>query len=707
MVQSIFDDSFGDAMAATPLHYPPTRKQDVVEDYHGTPVADPYRWLEDDNSEETKAWVEAQNAVTFAYLDEIPEREGIRDRLTALMDYERYSAPFKRGKRYFYSYNSGLQNQSVLYVTEDPAAQGRVLLDPNGLSDDGTVSLSGVSITDDGRFMAYGLSESGSDWTTWKVRDIDSGKDLPDEVRWSKFSGAAWRKDGSGFYYSAYDAPEEGAAFTGQNLNQKLYFHRLGTPQSQDALIYARPDHPTWGFAADVTEDGRWLVISQWEGTERKNRLFLQDLTSPGSTVEPFLDAFDAQYNVVENDGATFLVHTDFGAPRKRLVTIHREHPSSAHWKILIPEDPGTSVLSSVVAAGRRLVAQWMTDAHEQLKVYDWSGVFERDIALPTLGTAGFSGRRHDLEGFYSFTSFTYPTTIYRYDLSSGVSSVFRAPTVDFQPSDFVTEQVFYPSKDGTRIPMFLTCRKGLRRDGENPTLLYGYGGFDVSLTPAYSTGRLVWMEMGGVYAQANLRGGGEYGQAWHDAGRLKQKQNVFDDFIAGAEWLISERLTSSSKLAIQGGSNGGLLVGACMTQRPDLFGACLPAVGVLDMLRFHLFTIGWAWKSDYGSSETRDGFETLYRYSPLHNLRPGVAYPPTLVATGDHDDRVVPAHSHKFIATLQACQAGPAPVLTRIETKAGHGAGKPTDKIIAELADEWAFLVKNLDMALPETSGA
>jgi prolyl oligopeptidase len=696
----------GTLMAQIPLKYPETHKADVVDDYHGTKVADPYRWLEDDNSAETKAWVEAQNKVTFAYLAGIPERAAIKDRLTKLMDYERFSAPFKRGKRYFYSHNSGLQNQAVLFVTENPAEKGRVLLDPNTLSKDGTVALSGMSVSHDGKVMAYGLSESGSDWVTWKVRDVETGKDLTDEVRWSKFSGAAWRKDGSGFYYSRYDAPKEGAALTGQNLDQKLYFHKLGSTQDQDALVYARPDHPTWGFGSEVTEDGRWLVISQWEGTERKNRLFLQDLSKSGAAVEPFLDRFDAQYNVVDNDGEVFYIQTDNGAPRNRLVAIPKGGVDPTKWKTLIPEDKGTAVLVSVSMGAGRFVAQWMTDAHEQLKVYALDGAFEREIALPTLGTTGFSGRREDGEGFYSFTSFTYPTTIYRYDFKSAKSEVFRAPKVAFNPSDYETKQVFYASKDGTKVPMFLTHKKGVKMDGQNPTLLYGYGGFDISLTPSFSTGRLTWMEMGGVYAQANLRGGGEYGQAWHDAGRLKVKQNVFDDFIAAAEWLIAHKITSTPKLAIQGGSNGGLLVGACMTQRPDLFGACLPAVGVMDMLRFHKFTIGWAWKSDYGSSETKEGFDVLIKYSPLHNLKPGVKYPPTMVTTGDHDDRVVPAHSHKFTATLQACQAGPAPVLTRIETKAGHGAGKPTDKIIAELADEWAFLVKNLGMRLPEGFG-
>jgi prolyl oligopeptidase len=692
--------------AQLPLNYPQTRKAEVVDDFFGTKVADPYRWLEDDNSPDTKAWVEAQNKVTSAYLEQIPERTQIRQRLTKLWNFERFGVPFKKGRRTFYSHNTGLQNQAVLFVTSDPAKEGRVLLDPNTLSKDGTVALSGTAITEDGRLLAYSVSTAGSDWQTWKVRDVASGKDLADEVRWSKFSGAAWKKDGSGFFYSRYDAPKEGGALTGVNKFQKIYFHRVGTAQVQDELIYERRDQPDWGFGAEVTEDGRWLVITQSEGTERRNRVFLKDLTRPRAAVEAFLDAFDAQYSVVGNAGSTFFVLTDKAAPRSRLVAIPF-HAGGIILRELIPEAKGMDVLASVSLVGGRFVATWMRDAHSVVSFHTLDGRVQGELSLPTLGTVdGFYGKRTDAVTYYAFTSFAQPATIYRLDLKTGQSTVFRAPKVDFNPANYEVKQVFYPSKDGTKIPMFLIHKKGLRLDGQNPTLLYGYGGFDVSLTPAFSVYRLVWLEMGGVYAMANLRGGGEYGKAWHDAGRLEKKQNCFDDFIAAAEWLVANKYTSTPKLAINGASNGGLLVGACLTQRPDLFGAAVPEVGVLDMLRYHKFTIGWAWKSDYLVSDTKPGFEGLMQFSPLHTLKAGVKYPATLVTTGDHDDRVVPAHSHKFLATLQACQAGPAPVLTRIETNAGHGAGKPTDKVIAERSDVLAFLVKNLGMKVPPSPG-
>ncbi|WP_243383187.1 prolyl oligopeptidase family serine peptidase [Geothrix alkalitolerans] len=689
--------------AQTPLTYPPTRKGDVVDDFFGTKVADPYRWLEDDNSAETKAWVEAQNKVTFAYLAQIPQRATIRERMTRLWDFEKFSAPFKRGGRYFYSYNTGLQNQSVLYVTEDPKAKGRVLLDPNTLSKDGTVALSGASFTEDGGLMAYSVSVAGSDWQTWKVRDVATGKDLSDEIRWSKASGASWLKDGTGFFYSRYEAPKEGGALTGVNNNHLLYFHKLGTPQSEDALIYQRPDQPEWYLGGTVTDDGRWLVITGNKGTNPETSVFLKDLTKPGSPVEPFLDRMDASYGVVDNEGDRFFVVTNQGAPRNRLVAIRKGQTEPANWTEIIPQAKGRDVLESVSLVGNRFIATWMRDAHSAVEFYDMKGKKAGALALPTLGTVtGFSGRRQDTETFYTFGSFAYPGTIYRLDLKTARSTVFRAPKVAFKPADYEVEQVFYPSKDGTKIPMFLVHKKGIKLDGQNPTLLYGYGGFNVSLTPAFSVSRMVWLGMGGVYAMPNLRGGGEYGLEWYDAGRKDKKQNVFDDFIAAAEWLIAHKITSTPKLAINGGSNGGLLVGACLTQRPDLFGAAVPEVGVMDMLRFHKFTLGWGWKSDYGSSETKEGFETLMKYSPLHTIKPGTKYPPTLITTGDHDDRVVPAHSHKFTATLQAAQAGPAPILTRIETSAGHGAGKPTAKVIEERADVLAFLVKNLGMKTP-----
>ena len=690
-------------VAQAPLIYPATRKADVVDDYHGTKVADPYRWLEDDRSTETAAWVAAENKVTQAYLGGIPERKPIEARLTKLWDYEKFGAPVKRGKNYIYSHNTGLQNQGVLYATTDLKAKGRVLLDPNGLSADGTVSLGGTEFTEDGRFMAYSLSKGGADLNVWKVRNVETGQDLPDELPLGRNSVSDWAKDGGGFYYTRYPLPKDRSALTGVFKHQQLFFHKLGAAVEKDAVVYERTDQPDWGFGADVTDDGKWLVIYQHQGTDRRSRIFLKDLTKADAKVEPWLDKFDATYRVVGNDGDTFYVTTDQGAPRGRLVAIERSKPEPKYWKILLAEGPGRDVLASVNLVANRFAATWRIDALNTVRIYDLKGKLEREIALPGVGSlTGFGGRRQDTEAFYGFTSYNLPTTLYRYDFTTGKSGVFRQSKVAFDPSAFEVKQVFYPSKDGTKIPMFLAYRKGLKLDGQNPTLLYGYGGFNIPMAPGFSPATLAWLEMGGVYAMACLRGGSEYGRAWYEAGRLKTKQNVFDDFIAAAEWLIKEKYTVTPKLAIHGGSNGGLLVGACMTQRPDLFGATLPAVGVMDMLRFHKFTIGWMWKSDYDCSDDAEGFKYLMTYSPLQNLKPGVKYPPTLVTTGDHDDRVVPAHSHKFIATLQADQAGSAPVLTRIETNAGHGAGKPTTKQIAERADQWAFLLKNLGMKLP-----
>jgi prolyl oligopeptidase len=690
-------------LAQSPFKAPDTRRGDVVDDYFGTKVPDPFRWLEDDNAEETKAWVQAQNRVTFAFLESVPGREAIRKRITALFDFERFSAPSRHGAHYFYSHNTGLQNQSVLFVTASLKEKGRVLLDPNGLSKDGTVALSGAAVSEDGKLLAYAVSAGGSDWQTWKVRDVATGRDLADEVKWSKASGASWRKDGSGFYYSRFPEPKAGDALKGLNQGHQVFFHRLGTPQAQDVLVFERPDQPEWYLGAGVSDDGRWLVIHAGKGTDPKTRVFLQDLSKPGSPVEPFLDAMDAAYGVVGNDGETFYVLTDRDAPRFRLVAIRRGSPAPEAWKGLIPEGRDRDVLSGVSLVGGRFIANWMRDAHTEIEFFAKDGRRQKALKLPTLGSAGgFDGRPSDTEAFYTFTSFTHPGTVYRYDFRTGRSSLWKAPKLAFDPGAFETRQVFYASKDGTKVPMFLVHRKGLRMDGTNPTLLYGYGGFNVSLTPSYSSSRVAWLEMGGVFAMPNLRGGGEYGMAWYDAGRLKNKQNVFDDFIAAAEWLVASKVTSAPKLAINGGSNGGLLVGACLAQRPDLFGAAVPEVGVMDMLRFHKFTLGWGWKSDYGSSETKEGFDVLMKYSPIHTIKPGVKYPPTLVTTGDHDDRVVPAHSHKFTATLQAAQGGPAPILTRIETDAGHGAGKPTDKAIAERADVFAFLVKVLQIKLP-----
>jgi prolyl oligopeptidase len=688
------------AQAPARVEYPETRKGDVVDDYFGTKIADPYRWLEDPNSPETQDWVERQNKVTLAFLDRIPARTRIRERLTTLWNYERYGLPSKQGGWYVFAKNDGLQNQPVVYKTASLLAAPEVLLDPNQLSADGTVALGTTSFTDDGKLMAYSVSSAGSDWLEWRVRDVDTAKDLPDVVKWSKFSDASWLKDGSGFFYSRYDAPAEGQAYSGVNKYQKVFFHRIGTTQDQDTLVYARPDQPDWGFGATVTEDGRFLVITQWEGTNRENRVFVRDLSKEGSAIEPFLDKFDAKYDVVGNDGERFYVLTDKDAGRNRLVAIDLAKAEAAGWTTLIPEPSGRDVLSGVLMLGNRFLVELRTDAHETLRVHGLDGALEREVPLPVLGSlGGISARRRDAEAFYAFTSFTYPTTIFRYDPRSGESTVFKQPQVAFTPADYEVKQVFYTSKDGTRVPMFLVGRKGLARTGATPTLLYGYGGFDISLTPAFSPALIGWLEMGGLFAQPNLRGGGEYGKDWHDAGRLAKKQNVFDDVIAAAEYLIKEGCTSSAKLAINGGSNGGLLVGAAITQRPDLFAAAVSQVGVLDMLRFHKFTIGWAWTSDYGSSDTKEGFDVLIKYSPLHNIKPGTTYPATLITTGDHDDRVVPAHSHKFTAALQAAQAGDAPIHTRIETRAGHGAGKPTTKQIEEKADIYTFLAYVLGM--------
>ncbi|MBD2742160.1 prolyl oligopeptidase family serine peptidase [Coleofasciculus sp. FACHB-1120] len=687
------------------LTYPTSQKVDQVDDYHGTKVADPYRWLEDPDSDETKAWVEAQNQVTFSYLNEIPVREKIKQRLTELWDYEKYSLPFKEGDRYFYFKNDGLQNQSVLYTLTSLDAEPKVLLDPNKLSEDGTIALSGIAISEDGNLMAYGLSTSGSDWQEWKVRDVKTGEDLSDHLKWIKFSGASWTNDNQGFFYSRYDEPNETTKLEEINYCQKLFYHQLGKPQSEDVLIYHRPDQKEWGFSGGVTEDGHYLIISVWRGSDPKNLVFYKDLTNPDAPVIELISEFEASYSFIDNDGSIFWFRTDLDAPRGRAIAIDISNLSSSPgskegWQEIIPQ--AEEVLEGVGLLNNQFVAEYLKDARTQIKIFDLNGSFVREVELPGIGSAGgFGGKRYDTETFYSFTSFTTPATIYRYDMVSGESTIFRQPKVDFNPADYKTKQIFYRSKDGTHLPMFITYKKGLQLDGSNPTYLYGYGGFNVSLTPSFSVGSLVWMEMGGVYAVPNLRGGGEYGEEWHQAGTKLNKQNVFDDFIAAAEWLIANGYTTPAKLAIGGGSNGGLLVGACMTQRPDLFGAALPAVGVMDMLRFHKFTIGWAWTSDYGSPENPEEFKALYAYSPLHNLKPGTSYPATMITTADHDDRVVPAHSFKFAAALQAAHAGVAPVLIRIETKAGHGAGKPTTKIIEEVADRWAFLVRETKVSL------
>ncbi|MDP2482266.1 MAG: prolyl oligopeptidase family serine peptidase [Candidatus Palauibacterales bacterium] len=686
---------------------PVTKTGDVVDDYHGIKVADPYRWLEDVDAADTKRWVEAENCVSFAFLEKIPERKAIEALLTRVWDYPKFGVPYKEGGRYFYSKNDGLQNQSVLYTQRALTDAPTVLLDPNTLSDDGTVALSATAVSPDGRYLAYATSASGSDWQEFHVRDIATGNDLPDHLRWVKFSGASWTKDAKGFFYSRYDEPT-GNALQSVTQNQKLYYHVVGTAQAADRLIFEQPEHPDRGVGAAVSEDGRYAVLVIWLGTDRRNRVYYMDLGDPmapnlDAPIVRLLDDFDAGYNPVGNDGPVVYLWTDLDAPRGRLIAIDTRSPDRAHWRTVIPQ--GTDVLTSVSIINGQFVAAYLHDAHSTLRLFAKSGSPAGEIALPTLGSVGgVSGKPDDPEMFFAFTSYLYPTAIYRRDMASGATEVFQSPTLDFDVSAYETTQEFYTSKDGTRIPMFITHKKGIPMDGSNPTYLYGYGGFNISLTPGFSPAILPWLEMGGVYAVPNLRGGAEYGEEWHEAGMHEKKQNVFDDFIAAAEYLITRKYTSTPKLAIAGGSNGGLLVGAVMTQRPELFGAALPAVGVMDMLRFHKFTIGWAWVTEYGSADSAQQFPYLYKYSPYHNIKPGTHYPPTLITTADHDDRVVPGHSFKFAARLQAAQDGPAPILIRIETKAGHGAGKPTSKIIEEQADQWAFLVEVLGMRKPRT---
>ncbi|HEX9703857.1 MAG TPA: prolyl oligopeptidase family serine peptidase [Gemmatimonadales bacterium] len=695
---------FGAAAAQDPPRpYPPSKTVDVSDDYHGTGVRDPYRWLEDVDASDTRAWIEAQNRVTFALLEAIPEREPIRRRLTELWDYPRFGVPVKKGGRYFYAKNDGLQNQAVLYWQAARGGEPRVVLDPNLLSADGTVALSTTAWSEDGRLLAYGTSASGSDWQEFRVRDVETGQDRADVLRWIKFSSATWTHDGAGFFYSRYPEPAGGDPLLAVNRDMKLFYHRVGTPQEQDRLILELPDQPDWGIWSEVSPDGRYLVLTVWLGTDRRNKVSYVDLGDPrrprlGGSVVRLLEAFDASYFFVGNQGPVLYFLTDLEAPRKRVIAIDARHPARSAWREIIPQ--GEEILESVQLVHRQLVATYLKDAASRLRIYSMAGALVSEVELPTLGSlAGISGQAEDSEMFFAFTSFLYPTTVFRYDFATSRPEVFRAPEIRFDPAGYETRQVFYRSKDGTRVPMFITHKKGLALDASHPTYLYGYGGFNVNLTPFFSVGNAVWLEMGGVLAVPVLRGGGEYGEDWHQAGMLERKQNVFDDFIAAAEYLIQERYTTTPRLAIGGDSNGGLLVGAVMTQRPELFGAALPTVGVLDMLRFHKFTIGWAWVTEYGSADSVQHFPFLYRYSPYHNVKPGTRYPATFVTTADHDDRVVPGHSFKFAAALQAAQAGPAPVLIRIETKAGHGAGKPTAKIIEEQADRWAFLVRVLGM--------
>ncbi len=706
------------ALAGSP--YPNTRKSDHTDTHHNQQVADPYRWLETPvkvkdaasapadllkESEEVKQWVEAENAVTFAFLESIPERKPIVERLTKLWNYERFSPPSRQGTRYVFSKNNGLQNQNVVYVMESLTSEPRVLLDPNTLSADGTVALSGASYSDDGNLMAYGLAAAGSDWQDWKVRDVRTGQDLSDHLRWIKFSGIAWTKDGKGFFYSRFPEPEAGKEFQQLNLNMKVYYHHLGTPQAEDLLIYENPSEPEHGFGAATTDDGKYLLILTSKGTDNVNLVHWASLDKGipqgADKFTTLIDTMENDYSPIDNDGSTFFFRTDLDAPKGRIIAIDVNNPARGNWRTIVPEAP--EVLQGASFVGDRFFASYLKDATTRVRVFEIDGKPVRDVEFPAIGTAGgFGGKREHTETFYSFSSFAYPPSIFRYDIATGKSELMRRAQVDMIPEEYETKQVVYASKDGTKVPMFITHKKGLKLDGNNPTLLYAYGGFDISITPNFNVARVAWMEMGGVYAVANLRGGGEYGKEWHEAGKLLKKQNVFDDFIAAGEWLVANKYTKPAKLAIQGGSNGGLLVGACMVQRPDLFGAALPAVGVMDMLRFHKFTAGRYWVDEYGSSDDPELFPYLLGYSPYHALLrapQGTRFPSTMVTTADTDDRVVPGHSFKFAAALQEKHGGDNPVLIRIETKAGHGAGKPTTKIIEETADSLAFLVKTLDM--------
>ncbi|MEP6485621.1 MAG: prolyl oligopeptidase family serine peptidase [Rudaea sp.] len=685
----------------TDSRYPVAKTGNQVDDYHGTRIADPYRWMEDLDSSDTRAWIEAQNKLTFGTLAQIPGRERIRQELSAIWNHEKFSAPEKYGDHYFYTRNDGLQNQAVLYVAATLDAEPRVLLDPNKLSSDGTIALKAYAISDDGKFLAYGLSSGGSDWEEWHVLDVDKAKNTDDVLKWVKFSGASWRRDGTGFFYGRYDEPKGENALKAANKFQKLYFHRLGTKQADDLLIYERKDQPDWMFGGQVTDDGRYLVISVSRSTEPKNLVLYRDLAKKNAeaTVETLIGEWDASYQLVGNAKDKLYFLTDNDAPRYRVIAVDLKHGDKGHWSELIKQT--TDTLQNVAFVNHTFVADYMKDAHSTVGLFDEKGKAHGTIDLPGLGTAtGFTGHARDKETFYTFSSYTTPPSVFRFDLATKENSLFRAPKVAFDASPYETKQVFYASKDGTKIPMFITTKKGVVMDGSNPTILYGYGGFNIPIQPAFSPAVAGWLNLGGVYAVANLRGGGEYGRDWHEAGIKTHKQNVFDDFIGAAEYLIREKYTSPQKLAIRGASNGGLLVAATELQRPDLFAAAIPQVGVLDMLRFRDFTIGRAWESDYGSVENADEFTALRAYSPLHNIKGGVDYPATLVITGDHDDRVFPAHSFKFAAAMQAADPHGKPILIRIETRAGHGQGKPTTMQIDEVADVYAFILNAFGMS-------
>ncbi len=675
--------------------YPETfRDETVVDDYFGTKVADPYRWLENDTSEQTTAWVNAQRAVTDDYLSHIPFRGAIKERLTTLMNYERYSAPHKRFGRYIYSKNDGLQNQSVIYI-QYPDQEPEVLLDPNKLSDDGTVAFGGGSQSNDGKYYAYLIQRSGSDWVEIYVMDIATKELLPDHIEWAKFTGASWYKDG--FFYAAYDKPVAGKEFSNVNENHKIYYHKLGTKQDQDQLFYSNPAQPRYFHQVDLTEDEHYMFLFE-SGQGAGSTLWIRDMQDPKGKFVQIADNMDYQYMPIDVINDEIYIYTNYDAPKGRVVKVSAKAPQMENWKDIIPESD--NVLVSAQLANGKMIVTYDKDAANHAYVYTMDGEQLHEIALPTYGEVGFSCRYDEPEVYYGFTSFVYPTTIFKYDIDSNESTVFRAPAVDFDPEAFATEQVFVISKDGTKVPMFLTYKKDLKMDGKNPTLLYGYGGFNITLNPGFSTSRLPFLENGGIYAQMNLRGGNEYGEEWHLAGTKLEKQNVFDDCIACAEYLIQKNYTSPDYLALNGGSNGGLLVGAVVNQRPDLFKVAVPQVGVMDMLRYHLFTIGWNWASDYGTSEDDEAmFKALYAYSPLHTIKSGadVHYPAIMVTTADHDDRVVPAHSFKYAAALQAAQTGPEPKIIRIDSKAGHGGGKPIAKVLEEQADIYSFILYNM----------
>jgi prolyl oligopeptidase len=680
------------------LQYPPAPKTSQIDDYHGTKISDPYRGLENADSPETQKWVEQENALTFSWLAKLPGRDAIRQQLTTLWNYEKFGVLSKAGTHYFYSHNSGLQNQAVVYVMDSLTGTPRELLDPNTYRKDGTAALNGESISWSGKLFAYGVAQAGSDWTEWRIRDVATGKDLPDLIRWTKGSGVSWATGDGGFYYSRYPEPPADKLLTVAALDQKVYFHKLGDPQSADKLIYQRPEHPSWGLDGTVMEGSHFLVLSIYTGDPGKNMLSYIDLSKPGSNPVELFPKLEYSYSPIAAIGATLYLQTNDSAPRGRVIAIDLAHPDRDHWKEVVPQRPET--LDSAQMADGRFLLSYMKDAHSSASLITIVGKPVAEVQLPGFGTAGWSGAAlGDKEIFYRFSGFTIPPGTYRLDLETGKSTIVQQSKVAFDASAYETKQVFYNSKDGTRVPMFLSYRKGLKLDAHNPTLLYAYGGFNVAETPYFSPALAEWMAMGGIYASANLRGGSEYGEAWHEAGMRAKKQNVFDDFIAAAEWLIANKYTSTPKLAIYGGSNGGLLIGAVLNQRPDLFGAAMPAVGVMDMLRFHKFGFGTQWVGEYGSPDNPEDFKILRAYSPLHNIRKGVKYPPTLITTSDHDDRVMPGHSLKYAATLQQAQEGPAPILIRIETRAGHGAGKPTSKQIDEWADRFAFLKASLKM--------